>query len=639
LNNNWLNAKHCYYVCSAILVTWIPLTPAEAQKRVAMEDFLSLSIEELSQIRISSVSKQEESLADAPASIYVITRDDIDGSGATTIPEALRLAPNLNVARRGSNEYAISARGFNNAVGNKLLVLIDGRTVYTPLFSGVFWSQPDIMLEDVDRIEVISGPGATLWGANAVNGVINIITRSARDTQGVLVSSYGGNFERGVNARYGGTIGDNANYRAYVKAMEIDETPRISGLDVPDNVNKVQAGFRIDWESGNDRFTFQGDSYSGKSDDRGIIQGTSLGRVEVSGANLLARWNRRYNDGSDLQVQGYWDRSERDDIVLFHPDADIYDIEFQYSKPFDTHRILVGGGYRRGHDHVGPGLFSVFIPDSRSLNWSNLFIQDEFQLTQNLEATLGIKLESNDYTGVENLPNLRLAWKLSERDLVWTSLSRAVRAPSRYDRDVFFPGEPPFLIFGGPNFESEVAEVFEMGYRTQVSDVLSYSVTGFYHEWDKLRGGTAPPVQLVNKIEGRAYGGEAWASWQVTDYWRLSAGTTVLRKDLRLKPGSTGTLGSDLANDPEYQRMLRSTLELPGPSRLDVHVRYVSELPNPVIPAYTAVDVFYGLQLGEQFEISLSLQNMFDTGHIEFDRPNAAREHERKAFLKLTWTN
>jgi iron complex outermembrane recepter protein len=616
----------------------VAVTAVHAQQ-LAARDFLHLSIEELSRIKISSVSKQEESLSGAPASIYVITADDIHGSGATTVPEALHLAPNLNVARRGSNEYAISARGFNNAVGNKLLVLIDGRTVYTPLFSGVFWSRPDIMLEDIERIEVISGPGATLWGANAVNGVINIITRSAEDTRGVLVSAYGGSFERGVNARYGGVFGASTRYRVYAKVIEMDQTPRISGLHLPDNVNKVQTGFRMDWGNDDDSFTFQGDHYSGKSDDRGIIQNINLGRVEVSGANLLARWNRRYGDGSDLQVQGYWDRSERDDLVLFRPDADIYDLEFQYGKPFDNHRVLVGGGYRRGHDHVRPGFFTVFIPDSRSMNWSNLFIQDQIGLTENIEATFGIKLESNDYTGVENLPSARLAWKLSGSDLIWTSLSRAVRAPSRYDRDVFFPGEPPFLVVGGPNFESEVADVFEVGYRTQASDVLSYSVTGFYHEWDKLRSGTALPVELENKIEGPVYGGEAWANWQVTDSWRLSAGATVLRKDLRLKPDSTGTLGNDLANDPEYQRTLRSSLELPGPSRLNVHARYVSELPNPVVPSYTAVDAYYSLALGEQLEIAVSLQNMFDTGHIEFDSPSVSREHERKAFLKLTWTN
>lgn len=634
--------------CLCGLAAFLGIVNTADAQQIAARDFLRLSIEELSRIKISSVSKQEESLSDAPASIYVITGEDIHYSGATTIPEALRLAPNLNVARRSATEYAISARGFNNAVGNKLLVLMDGRTLYTPLFSGVFWGQQDTLLEDIERIEVISGPGATLWGANAVNGVINIITRSSEDTQGALLSAHGGNFERGVNARYGGALGGGAYYRVYAKALEIDETPRSDGLDVSDAYDKAQLGFRIDRESGDVGFTFQGDAYEGRSVDRGTVLGLELGREEVSGANLLARWNRRYRDGSDLQVQAYWDRSQREDFFLFQPDADIYDLEFQYGKPLDGHKLLMGGGYRRAHDTVGPAFFSFYDPESRSLNWSNLFLQDEISLTENLDATVGVKFERNDFTGVENLPSVRLAWKLSENGLLWSSLSRAVRAPSRFDRDVFTVSPPVFQVFGGPNFVSEVADVFELGYRAQVSDALSFSVTGFYHEWDKLRSGEITSltpfltIQLENKIEGPAYGGEAWANWQLTDSWRLGAGTVVLRKDLRLKPDSTDPVGvanDTLANDPEYQRTLRSSLELPGPSRLDVHARYVSELPNPAVPSYTAVDAYYSLRLGEQFEIAVSLQNMFDTSHIEFDSPNASREHERRAFLKLTWTN
>ncbi|HEY3488061.1 MAG TPA: TonB-dependent receptor, partial [Gammaproteobacteria bacterium] len=489
--------------------------PAAAQQ-YAMRDFLNLSIEELSTIKISSVSKQEESLSDAPASIYVITRNDIHNSGATTIPEVLRLAPNLSVARRSATEYAISARGFNNAIGNKLLVLIDGRTVYTPLFSGVFWAQQDIMLEDIDRIEVISGPGAALWGANAVNGVINIITRPADETQGNLLTEYGGNFERGAALRHGGAIGENGYYRAYIKGMQIDETLRTDGLDVTDAFTREQAGFRLDWKGNRDTVTVQGDHYYGESDDRGTISIFELGREEVSGANLLARWNRRYDDDSDLQMQTYWDHTKRRDFFLFEPDANIYDFEFQYGKPVDSHKILVGGGYRHSRDKVGPGFPSVFVPEKRSLDWSNLFIQDEIRLTENVEATLGIKLESNDFTGVEYMPSARLAWKLSDKTLLWTSVSRAIRAPSRFDSDVFvFAFSPIVIIGGGPNFESEVSDVFELGYRAQASDVFTYSITGFYHEWDKLRTGETdftapiPLLEFENKIDGPVYGGEA----------------------------------------------------------------------------------------------------------------------------------
>lgn len=642
MKNNKLNLKGQRLRPAFVLFLVCMTLAVHAQQQYAMRDFLTLSIEELSRIKISSVSKREESLSNAPASIYVITGDAIRNSGVTTIPEALRLAPNLNVARINSGRYGISARGFNALVSNKLLVLIDGRTVYTPLFSGVFWDQQDVLLEDIDRIEVISGPGGTLWGSNAVNGVINIITKSAADTRGIFATAYGGNFERGAGLRVGGRFGDTGHYRVYAKALQTDATHRMDGTTFFDALERAQAGFRADWGEDEDRYTLQGDVYDGNEEDRGTVLGIPLGAVEVSGANLIARWNRRFKNDSDIQLQAYWDHTERVDAVLFQPEADIFDVEFQHGIPLNAHRVLWGGGYRHAEDDVEPGFFSTFVPRSRELNWANLFIQDEIRLNDRLEATLGIKLERNDFTGTESLPTARLAWKLSGNRLLWTSLSRAVRAPSRFDKDVFFPAPPNSLVVGGPNFESEVADIFELGYRAQPSDDLSYSITAFYHEWDKLRSGTAVPVELENKIEGPVYGVEAWADYQVTRNWRLSAGGTRLDKDLHLKPDSTDPVGVEndtLANDPKYYAMLRSSLVLPGDSRLDIIIRHVAELPQPEVPAYTVVDAHYGWQLSDNLELSLTAQNLADRSHREFQSAANGAEFGRMVYFRIVWTN
>jgi iron complex outermembrane receptor protein len=386
----WFSALFCLHGHAA--------TPAR--------DLADLSLEELANIEVTSVSKSAEPLADAPASIFVISNDDIRRAGVRTLSEALRLAPNLQVARTSANSYAISARGFNNSIGNKLLVLIDGRTVYTPLFSGVFWDQQDVMLEDVERIEVISGPGATLWGANAVNGVINVITRSSRDTQGALAAIGAGNLDQGVALRYGGKLGEDGTFRIYGKGRDLENTKRADGSAVPDGWDNGQVGFRADWNGSRRSFTVQGDAYRGRSEDRPLG-----GPIEVSGANLLARWNERFSSGSDIRLQAYYDRSERQDRIGFQGDVDTFDIDFQHGIPLGRHKLLWGAGYRRAHDNVPDTiptpLVIRFVPSSRTLDWQNLFAQDEIRLTDSLDFTAGLKLESNDYTGWDALPSAR----------------------------------------------------------------------------------------------------------------------------------------------------------------------------------------------------------------------------------------
>jgi len=607
-------------------------------------DLADLSLEQLTNIEVTSVSRRGERLADAAASIYVITNDDIRRSGVTSLPEALRLAPNLQVARVNASSYAISARGFNNSIGNKLLVLIDGRAVYTPLFSGVFWDSQDIMLEDIDRIEVISGPGGTLWGANAMNGVINVITRQAQATQGTLVAAGGGNLEAGGSVRHGGKFGADGHYRIYGKYFDRDNTQRANGTDVADAWHNGQVGFRADWGGSNRNFTVQGDAYSGKLDQ------ALPGKTTIDGFNLLGRWTQRLAGGSDLRLQTYFDHTERDVPGTFAEKLDIFDVEFQHGIPVGaSHRVLWGAGYRYARDRVQNSALVAFLPADKDLAWANVFVQDEIKITPTVELTAGIKFESNDYTGWETLPSLRLAWKPHAGQLLWTALSRAVRAPARLDRELFSPANPPFLLAGGPNFRSEIANVFELGNRGQPSSAVSYSITAFYQDYDHLRsvepasGSVCVSITpgnscvLGNLVEGTSKGVEAWGSYQVMPAWRLSAGVLLLDVDLKTKPGSSDANPAALGNDPDYQWLLRSSHNLTPRHELDIILRSIGELPNPNVPSYTAVDVRLGWQPTRNLELSVTLQNLLDAEHPEFGLSATRSEFERGVFLKLAW--
>jgi iron complex outermembrane recepter protein len=613
----------------------VAATTALAAEPLRVADLADLSIEELGNIQVTSVSKHAERLADAPASIFVITGEDIRRSGATRLPEALRLAPNLEVARASASSYAISARGFNNTIDNKLLVLIDGRTVYTPLFSGVFWDAQDVMLEDVERIEVISGPGAALWGANAVNGVINVITRRSSDTQGGYAYVRSGNLERGYGARYGGAVGADGSYRVYGRSFDIFNTSNAAGATASDGWSKGQVGFRTDWGTATNGFTLQGDAYRGSLDQ-------ALGDdSRIFGNNLLGRWNRDLAEWGQLQIQSYFEHTERDIPGTFAEHLNIFDVEFQHGlRAIGTHRLTWGGGYRYGDDHVTNGAFLAFLPADRRLRWSNVFAQDEIELADNFRLTLGTKFQSNYYTGTEPLPSARLAWKPDPQRLVWGAVSRAVRAPSRIDRDLFVNAGPTQLN-GGPDFVSEVVKAYEVGYRAQASPVASYSISLFHNIYDRLRSVEPAPgggFVLGNKMEGTANGLEAWGNYQAATNWRLSAGAFFLRQELRPKPDSGDTNVSAAGNDPKRQFILRSSLDLPSSTELDIRVRYVSQLPSPSVPAYSALDMRVAWRLQRELELALVGQNLLDSGHVESGNPATASEMARGAYVKLTWT-
>ncbi len=612
----------------------------------AVPQLADLSLEELLNIEITSVSKRPERLTDAAASVFVITHDDIRRAGVRSLPEALRLAPNLQVARASASAYAVSSRGFNSNARNKLLVLIDGRSVYSPLFSGVFWDVQDVMLEDIERIEVISGPGGTLWGTNAVNGVINVITRSAQLTQGGLLAIGAGNDESEGAIRYGGKLGARGHYRVYGKYFDIDRTHTTTGTPRDDAWHKGQIGFRTDWADGADTFSINGNAYRGAEGQPApgtIVTGApfALGTIRLSGANLTGRWERRLEGDSTLALQAYYDRTERIVPPTFSETLDIVDVQFQHSlQPKGMHSVAWGAGYRYSFDRVTNSQYIAFLPARENQAWASLFVQDEMRLRDDLRLTLGARLERNDYTGVEFLPSARLAWKPAPDHLLWTAVSRAVRAPSRLDRDTFVPGSPPYLLAGGAAVRSEIATVYEVGYRGQPAPEFSYSVTAFYADYDHLRSqeldASGTFLFFGSEMEGAAHGVEMWGRYQASRTWRLSAGLTLLDMDLRRKPGSTDPFGpSVLGNDPEYQWNVRSSWDLSPRHELDIMVRRIGELPNPKTPAYTAVDARLGWRINRHAALSLALNNLFDSAHTEYSVLTVQGEFGRSVFLQL----
>lgn len=600
----------------------------------ATGDLSRLSIEELADIAITSVSKRRERLSDAAASVYVITSEDIRRSGATSLPEILRLAPNLQVARVDANQYAITARGFNSTTANKLQVLIDGRSVYTPLYSGVFWDAQDVMPESIERIEVISGPGGTLWGANAVNGVINVITRNAQDTPGTLLSAGAGSDERNVAVRHGGKLGDETSYRIYAKGFSRDNTVRASGASLHDQWDKQQAGGRVDWQRAGDTVVLEGSAYDGK-----LAQAVNSDR-KISGAHVLGRWSRALADKSSVQVQAYYDSTRRDYPGTFSEVLDTYDIDVQHRFPWGArHDIVWGGGYRLSRDEVSNSAVLAFLPARKNLTRANVFMQDSIALADDLQLTLGGKFEHNNYTGIEFQPNLRLAWSLADRALLWSALSRSVRTPSRIDGEFFAPGNPPFtLLTGNPNFKSEKQTTFEVGYRMAPKANASFSISVFYNRYDRLRSIEAgAPLQLANMLEGNTYGVEMWGTYRVSDWWRLSAGYNHLKQDLRLDAGSRDISSVAARPDPRYQFSVRSAMNLARDVEFDLALRAIGALKNPDVPSYTAIDARVGWKASRDVEISLSGFNLFDRRHAEFGVAPGRSELGRTIFLNTLW--
>jgi len=597
-------------------------------------DLKKMSIEELFNLEVTTVSTKPEALSATPAAVKVVTGDDIRRMGALSIPEALRYIPGVEVARVDNRQYAITARGFNGTIANKLLVLIDGRSVYTPLFSGVFWDAQDVFLDDVEQIEVIRGPGATVWGANAVNGVINVISKRAADTQGLLVMGGAGSPERGFGGlRYGGKLGSRSFFRLYGKVLDRDSSVRPNGQDVGDDFKTDQGGFRLDggWGPSSD-LTIQGDIYKGSADQRFTDD------MEIGGRNVMTRWTRRLAEHSDMQLNAYYDHSLRDMPLTFRETLDTYDVSLRHRLPLgERHDMMWGLGYRLTQDVVGNTPGFAFLPSHQTRNLYSSFVQDEIELSSVLHWTLGSKVEHNDYTGVEVEPSTRLAWTPSATRTLWGAVSRAVRAPSRLDRDLYVPSTPPFFLAGGPNFDSEVLLAYELGYKAQPARNLSAAIATFYNSYDNLRsvrGG--PPIVLANDLDGETYGVEGSATLEARKGWRLSGGYTFLRMILR-SPSDTSTV-KQAGDSPRHQWFARSSLTLAHGLEVDAGVRYVGELPNQKIPSYLATDARLGWRPVPSLEISAVGQNLFDSRHPEFGTPASRKEVERSLYGRATWT-
>jgi iron complex outermembrane recepter protein len=603
-----------------------------------------LSLEELMQIDVTSVSKRSERLSTAAAAITVITAEDVRRSGATSLPELLRLATGLQVAAADGRTWAITARGFNLTTANKLLVLIDGRSIYTPLFSGVFWDVQDTFLADVDRIEVIRGPGATLWGANAVNGVINILTKSARLTAGGLAVAGGGKEERASGGvRYGGAKGGDEGlaYRVYGNYDYRDSLVFSSGGSARDPLRHGQGGFRLDWDrAAADAMTFQGDLYQG-------LSGEALRPdTDLNGGNLLGRLTHRLAAGGDLKLQLYFDNTHRRTPGTFEEHRNTYDLDLQHHfLPTARQEVVWGIGYRVTEDRVGNSAVVAFLPDHRTQSLLNVFAQDEITLLPDrVRLTVGSKFEHNDYSGFEVQPSLRLAYTPSPRQTLWGAVSRAVRTPTRIDTDIrFYFGDSFLLLAGNPRFQSEAVVAYELGWRLEPSPELTLDVATYYNHYDHLRsqeftdGGL--PIVFANQLKAETAGVEVAANYQMTSWWRWYAGFTYLHKSFGFEPGSTDpTEGLAEGNDPRRQLTLRTSLDLPAQTELDVWLRHVDSLPSPLVPAYTELDLRLGWRATRTFDLSLVGRNLLHAHHPEFGSPGPTRQEiPRSLYGRVAW--
>lgn len=599
---------------------------ARAQEQLpgrALPDRLrDLSLEELTQIEVTSASKRAEPLAQVANALFVITGDDIRRSGYTSVPQVLRLAPNLDVRRINAREYAITARGFGGyETARHLLVLIDGRSVYSTLFSGVFWELQELPLEDIDRIEVISGPGGTLHGLNAVNGVINIIMKEAGATQGFTARATAGSSELTAMLRYGGKLGETGAFRAYLSAYDRDDFPKGAGSDVNDGGEGLRGGFRADFGGGDDRFTVQGDIFT---NDFKLAPANG-----EDGGNLLARWNRQLGAAASLQLQAYYDVFKRR-FSLVADQLETADVEAQLGWTGGRHQLVAGAGLRRTRDRFDNDLgFFTLDPEEKRLWLGNIFVQDRYALTDELAVIAGLKLEKTSFTSVEVLPNLRLAYQPNAATLLWTAVSRAVRTPSRIDRDL---QEPGILLAG--TFNSEQLTAFEVGYRGKPSAKTSLSVSLFYNLYDGIRT-TEPasataflPVRLENGLKGDTFGVEAWGTAEIASWWRLSAGIATLDKDFALKSGRIDIEnGISLGNDADVQARFRSQMNLAANVEFDVMLRAVDTLPDPHVDSYVEADARIAWRPNDVVELFVAGRSLLH------DRRDESGDAERGASL------
>lgn len=642
-----------------------PLAPRGAAKAGdAADDIFALGLEDLMNTKVVTASKSQERAFDVPAAISVITNEDIRRSGQTSIMEVLRMVPGMQVSRINSSAWAISARGFADEYANKMLVMIDGRSIYTPTFSGVYWDLVNLPLEDVDRVEVIRGPGATVWGANAVNGVINIVTKDSKYTQGAYVSGGLGDHERAfAEGRVGGEIGEHGHYRFYSRYLDRDRMESASGAEQNNGWWRMLTGVRADWSNGgNDNFTVQGEVQKGQNEQESIQFGPSATDSDSTMSYLRGQWERMLADGSVMTLSSYVDQHHRTSDVL-EQRVTTLDVDFNHSLRWMGRNNLVwGAGYRLADDSYNMTEVLEFVPSEEQKNLFSTFVQNTFAATDSLDLTLGTKLEHNGFTGFEIQPTAKFAFSPDNRSTLWGSVARAVRSPSRTEDSIRYTFDNPapgvaVIGFGDADVESEELIAYELGYRISPREGLIFDIAAYYNDYDNLTTLTegAPfaggpgiiiPLDVFNLGEAEMYGVELSSSWQVTPSWLLSGYYSY--GHLNADPGAADQLFLDYETLwPQHSFSLRSLYNITEHVELDTALYYVSSLDgarevdgtvNP-IDDYVKWDLRLGWRPWDGLELSLVGLDLLESGQQQFvnSRFFPASRIGRSYYGKVTW--
>lgn len=651
-------------VCAPIAV--LAQTPAQ-------RDLTQSSLEDLMNIQVTSVSRKEQKLSKTGAAVFVITQEDIHRSGAVNIPDVLRMAPGVNVARVDANAWAISIRGFNSRYSNKILVLIDGRSISSPAFAGVNWDQIGVPLEDIERIEIIRGPGGTAWGANAVNGVINIITMSSKSTQGGLIVAQAGSQESGSLAQYGGKAGASATWRAFGRYSNTESSVSAVPGRAADGWHDFHGGFRFDLDpSPRDKVMVQGDVFqSAEGQTVTAVLSAHLPAVAtfndpitVGNGDLQARWIHTLQNGSDTSLNVYYNRLNRLDQGSVET-SNIFDIDFQHHIAVNSRNDIVWGlGYRVTNDRLTAGFNTAFFPPRRTDSLYSAFVQDEIRLAPTVWFTIGSKIEHNAYTGFEFEPSAQFVWTPTDRQTVWLSAAQAIRQPSRQDTDLQYhdvaivPVQGTFGVLkfiGNNTIQAEQLRDYEVGYRTQITKRLSLDVAAFRSYYRRLET-TQPvapffvdtplpphiviPLDLEDGARARTYGGEVFATWNINGRWRLSPGYSLIHTRVIQDPLNQNSSAATVPGDtPKHQIQLRSSLGLRSNLDWDTALYFVGLLSDGQIPGYTRFDTQLRWRIFESFEFSVTGQNLFEGRHAEFaDAFGIDHTLVRRSVLgKLTW--
>jgi iron complex outermembrane receptor protein len=612
---------------------------------------------------VTTVARQPSTVGRSAAAVFVIDQEKIRRSGARSVPELLRLVPGLHVARIDSSKWSITSRGFSSRFARKLLVQIDGRIAYSPLFGGTLWDVQNLLLDDIERIEVIRGPGATIWGANAVNGIINVITKNARDTHGVYAEGGGGTEDRGfAGARVGGVTQNGINYRVSGKWFEQDRQFNPDGR-ARDDWRQGRMGIRADWEPNCcDAFTFQSDVYVGTNDNASNLPpyGLRTSDEPVAGGNVLGRWTRTFDEESDMSLQVYYDRTDRRRFN-FDQNINIFDVDFQHRRQLGLyHNVISGAGYRSIWDSLPTTALPPQVstdPVKRTIQLVSAFIQDEMTLMEDaLYLTLGTKLSHNTFTGLEVQPTARVLWLPDERSSAWGAVSRAVRIPSRLENDgrIVFGELPPsgsgvpLTILGSSDLKAEETMAYELGYRREPTDWFSWDLALFYNVDQRVINfqPTLPaPTTFVffNGSRSQGYGAEISAELEVNCNWSISAWYSYLQLQFAAAP--TAVVDSDLmaGGDPTNQAFLMSSWDLGCEWECDLLARYVDSIPSLDVPDYISLDARLAWRPTSHTELSLVGQNLLDSHRTEYATSifggEIPTEVQRGVYAMLTWEN